>query len=94
MDFDGKTKDIYTINHKEYAINYFSPASSYMVIKIENILSNDSPSTFEKRYTPLINESRINGNMMSKLFKVALSEYSCLLTHIFIFIKRNVGNIK
>lgn len=66
MDFDGNVKDISSFNSKDYAIHYLTPASTYTVVKIENVAPSDSGSTADKKYTPLINENRVNANMMSK----------------------------
>lgn len=63
MDFEGNQKELSNTNNKDFAIQFLSPTLSYIVIKIEH-----DPLTNEKKFTPFVNENRINANMMSKLF--------------------------
>lgn len=61
MDFDGNMKEM--TSNKNYAIQYLSPTSSFMVVRIE---AQGEGGSNEKKYTPLLNENYINANMMSK----------------------------
>lgn len=60
IDFDGIVKDIPNLNNKDYAIQFLTPTTAYTVLKIEL----DQTSN-EKRYVSLLNELRLNANMMS-----------------------------
>ena len=48
------------LNNKDYAINFLTPTSNYTVLKIEF-----DPNTNEKRFVPLISESKLNPAMNS-----------------------------
>ena len=61
MDFDGSLKDILSASTKSYAIQMIVPGSSYLVLKIEK-----DQETFEKRYYPMIHESKLNPLINSK----------------------------
>ena len=63
MDFEGNLKDLPNSNNKDYAIQFISPSASYIVIKIEFDIN-----TNEKKFTSLLNESKLNANMLSKKF--------------------------
>lgn len=58
IDFDGTLKEIPT-NTKDYAIKYLSPTNTYVLLKTEIETSG------EKRYTPFVNESKLNNSILS-----------------------------
>lgn len=74
IDTDGNTKEIYTVNTKNYAIQYLNPTTTYIVVKIEN--STDPSATNEKKFIPLVNENFLNANMMSKYFLRHFSKFN------------------
>ena len=51
------------LNNKDFAIHFLTPTTNYAVLKIEI----DQP-TNEKRYVPLISESKLNANMQSNIY--------------------------
>ena len=63
MDFEGHLKSIPLTCHssKDFAIKFLTPASSYVAVKIET-----DPITDEKHFTCLLDESKQNGNILSK----------------------------
>ena len=62
MDFDGNIKEIPNTNMAEFAIHYVAPTSAYVVVRIEF-----DTSANEKRYQPLVVESKLSNNMTSKI---------------------------
>ncbi len=62
MDFDGTLKEIPATSTKTYAIQMIVPGSSYLVLKIEK-----DPETFEKKYFPMIDESKMNPLINSEI---------------------------
>lgn len=84
MDFDGSIKEMPNLNNKDYAINFLTPTTNYTVLRIEF----DS-NTNEKRFVPLINESKLNPNMNSKfLLILSLTNLVRLKTY-FLFNRNN-----
>ncbi len=61
MDFEGNLKEIPNLSRKDYAIQYVNPTSTYTVVKIEL-----DQATNEKRFNCLLNETKLNQNMISR----------------------------
>lgn len=61
IDFDGNLKEIPNSNKKDYAIQFLAPTASYAVLKVDL-----DTNTNEKRYTPILNESKLTPGMTSK----------------------------
>ena len=59
MDFEGSLKEIPPNNTKTYVIQFIVPTAAYFVVKVDDVNG-------EKRYYPLIHESRLNPLCNSK----------------------------
>ncbi len=69
MDFDGTLKEIPANSTKTYAIQMIVPGSSYLVLKIEK-----DPETLEKRYFPMIDDSKINPLINSEFDRLKIKK--------------------
>lgn len=85
MDFEGNLKEIPVMSSKQYVIQFIVPTANYIVLKI------DLDQTGDKRYYPLINESKLNLAINSKLNKtIELYKYFFYCSFHF----RNINQLK
>ncbi len=63
MDFEGNLKEIPITSSKQYVIQFVVPTANYIVLKI------DLEQNGDKRYYPLIHESKLNPAINSKFRK-------------------------